>query len=409
MARSRIAPDGWRNAPRATPRKGKWMFRFNDELLLSADDRDLAQKKYPRVFFALDHPDLRAEFETVDRLANAAKKRSRSIGCLTLVFAVASLLTFPLEPLITAASGATSVSLDLFKAIAIVGAVCGVLAIIFGNLGLAFGKSKRRWLQMRLMTERMRQWQAQYITAHMPDIVAAAGSEAGRTGYVAARELAFERFKRSFLSQISSEYTKYTRREAVGHMGQTIVDRAGQQAFWIDPAWAKAAARKLSEDQDGVLEEIFSACEETRLLGQVQYTNYILSSEGSFWSLPRKQIAMLGNTMFALVLLAFLSNFLALMIAIWPVPSFDQTVVGSFAIIFAILAVGTRSVEEGLHPQRELARMELYAAQVNAALQQFTSSNSPGRKVDALKMLEKASTDEMIEFLDANEHARFVL
>ena len=53
--------------------------------------------------------------------------------------------------------------------------------------------------------------------------------------------------------------------------------------------------------------------------------------------------------------------------------------------------------------------MELYAAQVNVALQQFTSSNSPGRKVDALKMLEKASTDEMIEFLDANEHARFVL
>jgi len=113
--------------------------------------------------------------------------------------------------------------------------------------------------------------------------------------------------------------------------------------------------------------------------------------------------------MFALVLLAFLSNLLALMIAIWPIPAIDQTVVGSFAIIFAILAVGTRSVEEGLQPQRELARVELYAAEVNAALQQFTSSNSPDMKVDALKILEKASTDEMIEFLDANEHARFVL
>ncbi|MEQ9435019.1 hypothetical protein [Hyphomonas sp.] len=385
------------------------MFRFNDELLLSESDRKLAEKRYPRVFFALNHPALRDEFQRVDRLANAAKKRSRLIGCLTLAFAVASLLTFPLEPLIASVSGDTITSISLFKAIAVIGAVCGVLAIIFGNIGLAFGQAKRRWLQMRLKTERMRQWQAQYITAHMADIVTAARSEAAIADYVDTRDLAFERFKRSFLDQISSEYTKYTHRQAVGHMGQTMVDKAGQQAFWIDPAWARAAARKLPPDPEGILDEILSACEETRLLGQVQYTNYILSSEGSFWSLPRKQISILGNIMFALVLLAFLSNFLALLVAIWPVQPINQTVAASFAIIFAILAVGTRSIEEGLHPQRELARMDLYAAQVNTARQQFISSNSPARKMDALKSLEKASTDEMIEFLDANEHARFVL
>lgn len=389
--------------------RGRGMFRFNDELLLSESDRKLAEKRYPRVFFALNHPALRDEFQRVDRLANAAKKRSRLIGCLTLAFAVASLLTFPLEPLIASVSGDTITSISLFKAIAVIGAVCGVLAIIFGNIGLAFGQAKRRWLQMRLKTERMRQWQAQYITAHMADIVTAARSEAAIADYVDTRDLAFERFKRSFLDQISSEYTKYTHRQAVGHMGQTMVDKAGQQAFWIDPAWARAAARKLPPDPEGILDEILSACEETRLLGQVQYTNYILSSEGSFWSLPRKQISILGNIMFALVLLAFLSNFLALLVAIWPVQPINQTVAASFAIIFAILAVGTRSIEEGLHPQRELARMDLYAAQVNTARQQFISSNSPARKMDALKSLEKASTDEMIEFLDANEHARFVL
>ncbi|KCZ87329.1 hypothetical protein [Hyphomonas johnsonii] len=385
------------------------MFRFNDELLLKAEDLALAQKKYPRVFFALDHPELRAEFQRIDHLANSAKNRSRSIGCLTLTFAVASLLTFPLEPLIRAATSSHGHPDAVFTAIAIVGAVCGVLAIIFGNLGLAFGQSKRRWLQMRLMTERMRQWKAQYIVAHIADIVAAAGSPEREAAYVEARSLAFERFQRSFLNQISSEYTKYTRREAVGHMGHTAIGKSQQNAFWIDASWAKAAARKLTPDPEGVLAEILSASEETRLLGQVQYTNYILSAEGKFWSLPRKQIAVLGNIMFALVLLAFLSNFVALLIAIWPVPSINQSVVGSIGIMFAILAVGTRSVEEGLHPQRELARMELYAAQVDAARHQFIASNSPARKVDALKALEKASNDEMIEFLDANEHARFVL
>lgn len=323
------------------------MFRFNDELLLSENDRDLAKKRYPRVFFALDHPALRDEFQRVDKLANTAKKRSRMIGCLTLAFAVASLLTFPLEPLITAAAGHAISPVNLFRAIAITGAVCGVLAIIFGNIGLAFGKAKRRWLQMRLKTERMRQWQAQYITAHMADIATAALSDAAAAEYVERRDLAFERFRRSFLDQVSSEYTKYTHRKAVGHMGQTLVDKAGQQAFWIDPAWARSAARKLPADADGILDEMLSACAETRLLGQVQYTNYILSSEGAFWSLPRKQISTLGNVMFVFVLLAFVSNFLALMVAIWPEPSGNQALAASFAVIFAILAVGTRSVEEG--------------------------------------------------------------
>ena len=126
-------------------------FRFNDELLLSEHDRDIAQQSYPNVFFALDHPALRAEFERVDGLAVKAKNRSRRIGCAALVFATLSLLTFPLEHVIKGIFPSLAQQPALFQDLAIAGACFGILALIFGNLGLGFGKVKRNWLMKRLM------------------------------------------------------------------------------------------------------------------------------------------------------------------------------------------------------------------------------------------------------------------
>ena len=61
-------------------------FRFNDELLLTESDRVLAEKSYPNIFFALDHPELRDEFTRVDSESVRAKSRSRRIGFAALVF-----------------------------------------------------------------------------------------------------------------------------------------------------------------------------------------------------------------------------------------------------------------------------------------------------------------------------------
>ena len=70
-------------------------FRFNDELLLSEADRDLANTSYPTVFFALDHEALRDTFREIDTRANRSKKVSRWVGLAALIFATLSLLTFP--------------------------------------------------------------------------------------------------------------------------------------------------------------------------------------------------------------------------------------------------------------------------------------------------------------------------
>ncbi|MEO1660594.1 MAG: hypothetical protein AAFR51_06370 [Pseudomonadota bacterium] len=384
-------------------------FRFNDELLLQAADRELAQQQFPSVFFALDHPSLRADFKRIDAGANRAKSKSRMIGVLTLIFAVVSLLAFPLEPLIISTNADTEISRNLFRLIAIIGAICGVLAVLFGNLGLWFGKLKRNWLQHRLMTERLRQWHAQYLIAHALDISAAVTSDTAREAFLDARTVSYNRFKRSVLEQVSSEYTKFTVSGAAAYSGLSVSEEGPGSSFWIEPGWADLAGRDLSEADHSALDALLSAYDGTRFIGQVQYTNYILSSEGKFWSLPAKQASVLRSTAFGLVIFAFVANFIALLSAIWPSFPISQSILGSVAISFAILAVGVRAFQEGLRPERELRRMQFYASAVSAARNNFLEAKSAQEKIIAMSILERASFEEMVEFLSTNERARFVL
>ena len=385
------------------------IFRFNDELLLSEEDREIAKKSYPNVFFALNHPVLRAEFERVDGLAIKAKNRSRRIGCAALIFATLSLLTFPLEHIIKGVFPGLEDHPSVFVNLAIAGAGFGILALIFGNIGLGFGKVKRNWLMKRLITERLRQWHAQHTAAHATEIAQVAHSDEERAAWLERRDLNFQSFKRRFIDQVASEYTKYTNASAASYSGQSVTDEKGEVAFWIDESWAKTAAAKPDKAHEETLDELFRAIRGTRMLGQVQYTNYVLSSEGKFWSSPAKQIHILGNLSYLLVVFAFVANFIALATAFWEPMKGSTNAISSIAIAFAILAVGVRAALEGLRPQRETRRMAFYAQAVQRANDSLDAARSYTRRIAALSMLERASYEEMIEFISSNERARFVL
>lgn len=389
-------------------------FRFNDELLLSEADRNLAITSFPNVYFALDHPELREEFERIDNLANRSKRVSRRVGCAALVFATLSLLTFPAAALLkdTLADGVISDRAMLTSGI--LGAAFGILALIFGNLGLGFGRVKRNWLQKRLMTERLRQWHAQHLIAHAVEIADVADSPEERSAWLANRALSFARFKRNFIDQIGSEYTKFTNVSAAAYSGQSIINPDQSGDFWIDKDWAKSATARPDDDHQDALNELYEAIEETRIRGQIQYTNYVLSADAKFWSSPAKQLHILGNLSYVLVVLSFVANFVALIGAIWEgwkgsdVP-ISWEVMSSLAIAFAILAVGARAMLEGLRPQRETRRMQFYAAAINHAGQSFQTARTHKQKIEAACLLERASYDEMVEFISSNERARFVL
>lgn len=384
-------------------------FRFNDELLLSEADRDLAKASYPNVFFALDHPALREEFHRVDTLAIKAKNASRRIGCAALVFATLSLLTFPSEPMIKGLWPSEVTQDEIIRSLGILGAVFGILALIFGNLGLGFGKVKRSWLQKRLITERLRQWNAQYLISHASEIARIAHSEADQAAWLDRRAHAFARFKRNFIDQIGSEYTKFTDASAAAYSGQSIIDPKATKSFWIEKDWASQAAAKPQKDDEQTLAELYRAMEETRIRGQIQYTNYVLSSDGKFWSSPAKQLHILGNLSYILVVLAFIANFVALIAAVWQDFPIAWELLSSLGIAYAIVAVGARAMLEGLRPQRETRRMQFYAAAINHAGESFAGARTHNKRIEAASLLERASYDEMIEFIGSNERARFVL
>lgn len=384
-------------------------FRFNDELLLKDEDLKLAEQSYPDIFFAMNHPELREEFKRVDALAVKAKNKSRWIGCAALIFATLSLLTFPSEPMAQRVLSTVADPGEVVRILAILGASFGLLALVFGNIGLGFGRVKRNWLQTRLITERLRQWHAQYLVAHAVEIAKAAGSQERINTFEDKRSLEFKRFKRTFIDQIGSEYTKFTNVSAAAYSGQSIIDPEETNAFWIDPNWAKEANVKPGDSDQAALRQLYDAIDATRIRGQIQYTNYVLSSDGKFWSSPAKQLHVLGNLSYILVLLAFVANFAALVYAVWRSDAAELPFLSSFGIACAIIAVGARAMLEGLRPQRETRRMQFYAAAVSHAGDTFVKARTHNKRIEALSRFERASYDEMIEFISTNEHARFVL
>lgn len=106
------------------------------------------------------------------------------------------------------------------------------------------------------------------------------------------------------------------------------------------------------------------------------------------------QLRILGNTSFMLVMLAFLANLLALGIALWGGLQEAGVVLGSIGMTLAILSVGSRALQEALHPHEELQRMERYAAKVNHAKRQFETAAAPAEALAAAVVLERASTGD---------------
>ena len=54
--------------------------KFNNDLLLSQQDRDLAEKHWPAILHVLEHPELQESFKAYDGPANRAKRRGRTAG-----------------------------------------------------------------------------------------------------------------------------------------------------------------------------------------------------------------------------------------------------------------------------------------------------------------------------------------
>lgn len=375
----------------AAPREQK----FNDDLLLADEDREQAACSFPSVIYALDFPTLRELFASYDALANHSKKRLRQSGLVTIAFGVIALIGASTEPLYgrlppTAAS------------ILIVGsAAAGILSIVFGAFGVFSSKTKARWLEARLMTERLRQFHFQTLALYIPTIVDSAAGPQSKAKFAEARERWFAKFQMEYKGHLSAK------------LKEILEDDAEEQLnlFLSDPPPGQ------TERTGPVLDELLSAYRLLRIKYQLQYANFKLSADHI--DLPRKQVAVLSGISLICILIVFFAHFAI------SVSYADEVIAFSFLkdwlavvrsapvhvliIWTVIVALAARTFEEGLQPTREVERYLAYRARLTRLLAHFDAASDLTERVRMMMEVERLIYQEMRDFLKTNDEARFVL
>jgi hypothetical protein len=374
--------------------------KFNDDLLMLEADRKLAEKKFPSIFHVLDHPELRELFVQFDAPATRAKGKGLKAGlwaiglgfCALAVAASELLVTHSIEETATARTEAwTGVVL------ATISGLCAFLSFLIGTMGVLSAGRKRSWLHSRLMTERTRQFHFQTLVLRLPQILASLKSDAAKTKYLSERALWFESFKGRFAGKLDSAFAS------------TIREQEKLDVWLHDGVIPHVDVVRENKNLDSV----FSAYRELRILHQLDYADYKLQDDYRIISpVPRRQLIILTQLAFTWLILLFIMHMGVLVGALLP-SSFFAAFHSSSAIVIiiwlALAALATRSVEEGLQPEREIERYQQYRSAVRAILERYDDTSNPGSKLEIMREMERLVFDEMRNFLISSERARFVM
>jgi len=375
---------------------------FNDDLLLNSRDRDLAAAIFGDILYVIDFPELRELFSSYDVPANRAKKYRRTIGVLAIVFGVIALL------------GASAALLydkeqaEWPRQLAGLCAVMGVLSLLLGSVGTLVGRSKRRWLCGRLMTERLRQLHFQTLVCRPEEIVESARDSAARQRYLEAR--------RGWLAAYRLAHE--------GHLPARLRETLDDDAE--ENVWLHADLRREGriDPANPALRGVFAAYRLLRFEHQIQYANLRLGADpGVFASSATRQLAVLRNVALLFILITFISN-LALAAVLGFGALFSNSPAPAAAVQSGILSsahvhvvilwlfvgiVAMRTLEEGLQPAREVERYTHYRSCMLSLLKRFDAAADPHEKLAVMREAERAAYQEMRGFLRTHNDASYVL
>ena len=170
--------------------------QLNDDLLLTEEDRKLAASSFPAIVHVLDFPTLRELFAAYEAPANRSKAHLHQGGLWTIILGVIALIGASTEPLYG------SLSSTFAAALIVVSATAGLFSIIFGAFGVFSSRSKARWLEDRLMTERLRQFQFQTLVFRIPTIVGNAATAELKDQYFKTRDRWLAKFQTEYMGHL---------------------------------------------------------------------------------------------------------------------------------------------------------------------------------------------------------------
>jgi hypothetical protein len=179
---------------------------FNNDLLLGDDDQRKAALSFPQIFPLLDFPELRQMFEHFDEMANESKRKLRRAGLAAIVLGALALLGASTQPLLEGGGGHDKNHLDLLPTIVIIlSALAGLSSIVISAFGVFNSRFKRTWLEGRLMTERLRQFQFQTLVHRTSSILDTLAGQQTTAMFRCERDQWLARFRLDYESHLAGK------------------------------------------------------------------------------------------------------------------------------------------------------------------------------------------------------------
>jgi hypothetical protein len=367
--------------------------QLNDDLLLSEENREQAALSFPTLVHVLDFPSLREVFAAYEVPANRSKARLHQGGMATIILGVVALAGASTETLYGALPPTAAATL------VVVSATAGLFSIAFGAFGVLSSRSKARWLEARLMTERLRQFQFQTLACRIPTIVGNAATPELRDQFFKTRDRWLAKFQMEYKGHLSAKLKE-------------ILDDDADEQFALHDSEALEHV-----DAGPVLDELFSAYKLLRIGYQLQYVTYKLSTESLH--LPRKQVSLLSGISLICILTIFFTHFAISISYVNELMAFPvlkdwlavlrSAPVHVLVIWTVIVALAARTFEEGLQPTREVERYEAYKARLERLLYHFNAASNIAQRVSVMMEVERLIYQDMRAFLKTNYAAKYVL
>jgi hypothetical protein len=362
---------------------------FNDDLLVNTGDYEYAKRQFSEVFEILDHQELREQFLKYDCIANRAKEHVRWIGIFAVCSAGIALVSTATEPLwqdVCYAGG-----------LRVIFEVCGLVAAIIATGSLWLGPWRKRWLEGRFMTERLRQWHFQLLVCKGVEIEALMDRRTSDSvaEFKASRTMWFDDFLHEYTGKLDSRMDSLTSDPDYG-------------SDWLH------RSTKYSPDSSA-LRQIFDPYLRLRLIHQYDYATHKLSeaTDHPFWQflrwpLLRQDSAIRGAVSFCFVV-ALLSSVGIIINRYFDVRPGLDSYLGISALVTAILGIAFRTVQEGLGITRDIERYRDYRGKVRRILFFFEETEDLQQRIQLMQEMELMVVDELRGFLRTHRGATFVL
>lgn len=363
---------------------------FNDDLLTNPGDLEYAKSQFPEAFHLLDHPELRNTFATYEKEANKARAWVRWLGFLAVAFGTIALLSAATEPLWH--------HWKCEEVLTIVFEFCGLGAASIAGGSLWLGPWRKRWLESRFMTERLRQWHFQLLVRKGGEIEALLGQPSSKAleTFKAERKKWFDDFLHDF----------------VGKLDSRMDSLANDPDFSSD--WLLQPAASFSNNSQA-LNHVFEVYRRLRFDHQYDYATHKLSESTDRplwqflkWPLLRQESAIRGWGSFCFIA-ALLCSIGVIVNRYFEIKPGLAPYLGGATLALAIVGIALRTIQDGLGITKDIERYRDYRGKVRRSRLCFEETTDQHKKLRLMEEMELAVVDELRGFLRTHRNAAFAL